>query len=64
MITLGDMFGRFERTAFRREARPSYLMTDRARFDLWNAGALLPRKTADNDVDGSQPSRRRPAAKR
>lgn len=49
MITLGDMFGRFERTAFRCEARPSYLMTDRARFDLWNSGAPLPRKTADND---------------
>jgi hypothetical protein len=49
MTSLAEMFGLFERTAVRCEARDSYLMTDKARYDLWRSGQPLPRKTRDND---------------
>jgi hypothetical protein len=47
--SLGEMFGRFRRSAFRCESRDSYLMTDLTRFNEWQARGRLPRKTREND---------------
>jgi hypothetical protein len=49
VTTLGEMFGQFQHTAFRCEARDSYLMTDRTRYELWASGAPLQRKTRETD---------------
>jgi hypothetical protein len=48
--TLGDMFGRFERTAWRYEGRDTYLVAgEEQRIATFLRGEPLPRKTRENN---------------